>query len=295
MKARWLKVLFVQAALTLGSLPAGSFAAEPLAPVVSTAPLAPLAPTASIPATPSQATAPVSASSTAPTPSSVAASVVQADKPKSSSSASAKAATAAKPVIDQPGAAWASLKPAQQLALKPLESEWQRMDYGRKRKWLDVADSYNRANPAEKLRMHERMTAWIRLTPEQRRKARTNFQASRQLDADAKAEKWRQYQALSPEQRKVLAKQAPDAKSVTAPLATAAPAGKPALAASGASSNTNSSNLARVKLPAGATNISKTDSTKTPRIQASPDMIDPNTLLPTAKPMASASTPASAN
>ena len=49
-------------------------------------------------------------------------------------------------------------------------------------------------------RIHE----WAALSPEQRRMARQNYRLAQQLPADKRAEQWQQYEALTPEQKKVL-------------------------------------------------------------------------------------------
>ena len=52
------------------------------------------------------------------------------------------------------------------------------------------------------------MSAWVHLTPEQRRLAREQYKSFRQLPPEQRqqvTQKWQEYQRLSPEQRRALA------------------------------------------------------------------------------------------
>ncbi|HEY0065026.1 MAG TPA: DUF3106 domain-containing protein [Telluria sp.] len=117
----------------------------------------------------------------------------------------ATAATpAALPVLtDKP--LWKELSAPQRLALDPLKLEWDRLDTARKAKWIDIANRYSSMKPDEQLRVQERMRAWTRLSPEERRVARENYTLSKKIDKTQKASQWEQYQQLPEEQKRKLA------------------------------------------------------------------------------------------
>jgi hypothetical protein len=106
------------------------------------------------------------------------------------------------------GVRWQDLKPAQQLALKPLKREWSSLDTTRKRKWLRIASRYAKLSAPEQARLQARMTEWSDLTPQQRGQARLNFQEARELPREDRQARWEAYQALSPERKQELADRA---------------------------------------------------------------------------------------
>lgn len=134
---------------------------------------------------------------------------------------------------------WRSLKPAQQVALQPLQAEWDQMDGVRKQKWLQLANRFAGMKPEEQERVHERMRAWVKLTPEQRELARETYTRTRKIAPEQKNATWETYQQLPEEQKKKLAASASTRKTprvvpsqasgkVVAPLgqgATSCPAG----------------------------------------------------------------------
>jgi hypothetical protein len=101
--------------------------------------------------------------------------------------------------------AWRALTPAQQLALQPLQGEWDQMDGVRKQKWLQLAKRFGAMQPEEQQRVHERMRQWIKLTPEQRELARETYNRTRKIAPDQKTATWESYQLLPDEQKKKLA------------------------------------------------------------------------------------------
>jgi hypothetical protein len=134
---------------------------------------------------------------------------------------------------------WRSLTPAQQVALQPLQAEWDQMDGVRKQKWLQLANRFAGMKPEEQARVHERMRAWVKLTPEQRELARETYTRTRKIAPEQKNATWESYQQLPEEQKKKLAASATARKTprvvpsqasgkVVAPLgqgATSCPAG----------------------------------------------------------------------
>jgi hypothetical protein len=134
---------------------------------------------------------------------------------------------------------WRSLTPAQQVALQPLQGEWDLMDGVRKQKWLELANRFEAMKPEERQRLHERMREWAKLTPAQRELARATYARARKIGPEQKTASWASYQQLPEDQKKKLAASAAGRKStsvvpsqangkVVAPLgqgATSCPAG----------------------------------------------------------------------
>lgn len=100
---------------------------------------------------------------------------------------------------------WSELSPERQQALQPLAGQWNTLDNTRRKKWIVVADRYPSMKPDEQKRMQSRMADWARLTPEQRRVARENYQKSKSLPAEQKKAEWQQYQTLPDSQKQQLA------------------------------------------------------------------------------------------
>jgi hypothetical protein len=212
-----------------------------------------------------------------------------------------------KPAVGaEQGPAWATLKPAQRSALKPLERDWSGIDGLRKRKWLEIAERYPSMSPEDQARLQTRMAEWAALTPLERGQVRLNYQEAKQAPAQNRQASWDAYQALAPEQRRELADRA-------APMATSASragpnATKTATAAAQAPSRTFDGpqpksntvpNPALAALPkpvaptvvqvqpgATTTLISKQPAppahqpTGMPKIAATPEFVDEKTLLP---------------
>lgn len=105
-------------------------------------------------------------------------------------------------ILDKP--LWRELSRAQQLALAPLQPEWDAMDGVRKKKWLEMSRRFASMNPEEQQRVHERMRQWIRLTPEERNLARENYSKVRKLAPGEKAATWESYKQLSAAQKRRL-------------------------------------------------------------------------------------------
>ena len=104
---------------------------------------------------------------------------------------------------DQP--LWRALTPAQQMALQPLQGEWDQMDGLRRQKWLQLANRFTAMKPEEQRRVQERMREWAKLTPQQRELARETYARTRRIGAEEKTASWENYQQLSPDQKKELA------------------------------------------------------------------------------------------
>ena len=127
--------------------------------------------------------------------------------------ATARQAGPASATLDKP--VWRELNRAQQVALEPLHQEWDAMEGVRKQKWLDIANRFSSMKPDEQQRMHERMRAWLKMTPEERRVVRENYTMTKKLDKSAKSVQWEQYQQLPEEEKRRLAAEAAARKHVT--------------------------------------------------------------------------------
>ncbi|HLL10358.1 MAG TPA: DUF3106 domain-containing protein [Rubrivivax sp.] len=189
------------------------------------------------------------------------------------------------------GPAWATLSPAQQQALAPLQRDWASIEATRKQKWLEVSARFPAMPPDERARVQQRMADWARLTPAERTRARLQFQEVRQLPAEERQARWQAYQALPVEERKTLAQRG-------GPAAT--PAAAPVTKDSrldGAKRNMVQSQSVQpkravaptvVQAKPGATTTSMATRTAPPahnqaglpKIAATPGFVDPATLLP---------------
>lgn len=106
------------------------------------------------------------------------------------------------------GPRWQDLSASQRGALKPLERDWAGIDASRKQKWLEIANRYPGMPPAERERISARMSEWVKLSPAERGQARLNFQNARQITPEERQARWQAYQSLSPEERNKLAERA---------------------------------------------------------------------------------------
>lgn len=99
---------------------------------------------------------------------------------------------------------WHEIKPAQQIALMPLQSEWPKLSDIQKRKWLEISNSFGKLSPEEQVKLHSRMKEWIVLSPQQRTQARLNFSTAKTLSPEERQKQWQAYQSLSPVERQKL-------------------------------------------------------------------------------------------
>ena len=115
---------------------------------------------------------------------------------------------------------WSELTAAQKTALAPLAAEWDQIPVARKKKWLEIGHKVALMSPEEQLRVQERIRDWVKLTPEQRRTARTAFVQAQKLSPNEKFAQWQQYQQLTEDQKKELAAlETPNRKHVANPPA----------------------------------------------------------------------------
>lgn len=114
---------------------------------------------------------------------------------------------------------WDDLSSAQQVALAPLEPEWNRMEVPRKRKWIEMSSRFASLSAAEQQRVHERMRVWMKLTPAQRELARENYSRTNRVAQGDKSADWENYKQLSEAQRRQLARTQPAARNKSVPIA----------------------------------------------------------------------------
>ena len=100
---------------------------------------------------------------------------------------------------------WSRLTEAQHAALAPFATQWDTFSDERKQKWLKIASRFHRMSPVAQKHLHQRMEEWVRLTPDQRKVARENYQVSKSVPLDKREKAWDAYQKLSEEQKKKLA------------------------------------------------------------------------------------------
>jgi hypothetical protein len=101
--------------------------------------------------------------------------------------------------------AWNRLTEAQHAALAPFAEQWDQFSDERKQKWLKIASRYHKMSPEAQKRLHQRMAEWVRMTPDQRKVARENYQVSKSVPLEKRESAWDAYQKLSEEQKKKLA------------------------------------------------------------------------------------------
>lgn len=184
------------------------------------------------------------------------------------------------------GPAWSTLTPAQKATLAPLQRDWSGIDGLRKQKWLELAEKYQTMPAADRQRVQERMTAWSRLTPEERSRARLQYQQARQLPAQDRQQQWDAYQALPSDEKAELANRSKASREA----ATAPRTAKPAAAASPSAAPVRpmpkvvAPAVVQAKPGASTTLISNAPAAAPPappgKIVAPPGQVDRSTLLP---------------
>lgn len=191
------------------------------------------------------------------------------------------------------GPRWQELTPGQRSALKPLERDWSGIDASRKQKWLEVANRYPGMPQAERDRITARMSEWVKLSPAERGQARLNFQNARQITPEERQARWQAYQSLSPEERNKLAERAAPAGGTAGRRNGTAPregiqhksniVPNPSFAAS---PKPVAPSVVQAAPGATTTLISKRPAPPThqqpglPKIAATPNFVDKQTLLP---------------
>jgi hypothetical protein len=203
---------------------------------------------------------------------------------------------------------WASLSPAQQGALQPLQRDWASIDAPRKQKWLELASRFPSMPEAERQRVQQRMADWARMTPAERGQARLQFQESRQFSPEDRQARWEAYKALPDDERRALAQKAKPAVKAPVPETHASgvvdkhapshpqglPAAKPVAPTLVQAKPGASTSLMTAKPAAPAASRPGL-----PKLAGNDGLVNPRTLLPQRGPQGAAvqaaATPASAN
>jgi hypothetical protein len=222
--------------------------------------------------------------------------------------AAAQAVSGAAPAVVAGGPPWTSLTPAQQSALAPLKRDWQGIDTIRKQKWLEIAARFPAMPADERQRVQDRMTEWARMTPDERGRARLQFQEARQISPQDRQARWDAYLALPAEERRALAKSASTVPPAAKAAATAASGKAPISMSASQSQKVNvvsapgkqsapksvAPTVVQAKPGASTTLISKTATPPPhaqlgqPKIAATQDVVDRRTLLPQVGPQGAA-------
>lgn len=114
-------------------------------------------------------------------------------------------------LITPPQPKWAELSLVQRQTLSPLAKDWDGMENYRRRKWLGIADRFNKMPPEEQQRVQQRMREWAALSPEQRAAVRDQFQEYKHLPPEKKQAvkaQWEVYSSLPQEQKQRLQEEA---------------------------------------------------------------------------------------
>ena len=119
-------------------------------------------------------------------------------------------------VMDATKPEWSELTSSQKMALLPLRDNWRYLGDSSKRKWIALSNNFQSMAPAEQVKLHARMNDWVSLSQQERMEARLNFAQSKLLPKGHKSATWEAYQALSPEDKKRLARAENEKKSATA-------------------------------------------------------------------------------
>jgi hypothetical protein len=205
------------------------------------------------------------------------------------------------------GPKWGSVLPAHRAALKPLEHDWSSFGADQKQKWIELAAQFPSLSADERQRIQTRMTEWAKLTPQQRGATRFQFKQAKELAPTNRQARWDAYQALPEEQKKELASRAapPPTQAESARRTRALRAESASKPGVQSKSNVVSTAPARqprwvapavFQAPAGATTnlISKRAAPPAhqqeglPKITASPNFVNPSTLLPKSGPQGAA-------
>ena len=221
-------------------------------------------------------------------------------------------------VAAEAGPRWAELNATQKASLKPLERDWAGIDSDRKLKWMAIGERMPTMPADERARIQARMTEWAAMSPQQRGQVRLNFQEAKQVAPADRRAQWEAYQALPAEQKRQLAARA------VPPAASAAPrpnsnnnnaprSDRPDRNAAQAKSNiVPNPAFAAPPKPVGPTVVQarpgatttliskvpappKHQQTGLPKIAATPEFVDKNTLLPQRGPQGAATRSAAAS
>ncbi len=210
---------------------------------------------------------------------------------------------------DETAPTWGGLSSSQRAALQPLERTWKTIGPDHKQKWLEIAAQFPVKSTDERQRIQARMTEWAALTPEQRGNARLQFRQAQQFSPSNRQARWEAYQALPEAEKKELAARALPASPTSIASkhrAKAIPSGEAEPDDAQIKSNEVTPPDVRrsfrsvaptlIQAPTGATTTLISGShtppahqqAGLPKITASPNFVNPSTLLPKRGPQGAA-------
>jgi hypothetical protein len=201
------------------------------------------------------------------------------------------------------------LSTAQRTALAPLQPHWQELTPFQRQKWVEMAQRLPTLSADERERVRSRMLEWSRLSSQERRLARLQFQDVRQQLSPAELQqRWAAYRGLSDDERSVLVTRSTTARAATPAVAASAPARPGGLAVRTAPVRTAKQNsgavqpmvatlqatpamtvapaLVRASPGASTTPLSRSSHPALrarqdqPRVNATPGFVDATTLMP---------------
>jgi hypothetical protein len=222
----------------------------------------------------------------------------------SAQSSQAQATTAATSPAPEQGPRWKDLTRTQRQSLQPLESVWTSISADRKLKWIEIAQRMPKMPNDERARVQLRMAEWVMLGPAERGQVRLNFQEAKQVSPELRQAQWKAYQALSEEEKRQLAESRKSPPAAGTPTTSGSRSARQADANKKSKIVTNPTfaspptpiapTLVHPSYGATTTLVSKKPSPPAhqqvglPKIMATPEFIDPKTLLPRRGPQAAA-------
>ncbi|MCZ8235729.1 MAG: DUF3106 domain-containing protein [Inhella sp.] len=123
---------------------------------------------------------------------------------------------------------WSSLSPQQQQALAPLASRWTDLNAAERDHWLALAAQLPTMSSADQARLQDRMQAWARMSPDERRTARQGFAGAQRMSESERQARWEAYQQLPEDRRQALQARAAQ-RAASAPVAAPARPGATSL------------------------------------------------------------------
>jgi len=183
--------------------------------------------------------------------------------------------------------AWSALTPAQARVLAPLAGVWATISPSQQRKWIELVALYPRMPAADQQRLRERMNEWATMNSAERRRARLEFQRAGAASPEQRLAQWDAYWALPPQERERLTAQAQRAATAERPRRPAAGA-KPNVVQARPVVVERAVTQATVQAAPGASTRPLVSAAGPPRHQqaglpkiiATPEFVDPDTLLP---------------
>lgn len=128
--------------------------------------------------------------------------VVAQGNPSHASQASEQTSARNLAALTQP--LWIDLTPTQQQALAPFARKWNTFSTAEKRSWIKASERFASLSGEQRARLQSRMKEWAELSPEQRNRARANFNLAANAPKDRRVAEYNQYKEMTPEQRQVL-------------------------------------------------------------------------------------------